>query len=130
MNVPTNLKYSLSDEWVRVEGKEATMGITDYAQDQLSDVVYVEIRVDVGEAVEKKSIAATLESVKAAADVNLPVSGKVIAVNSGLSNSPELVNSDPFGKAWMLKIELSNPSELEDLMDPKAYEAYCQEREH
>jgi glycine cleavage system H protein len=130
MNVPANLKYSLSDEWVRVEGKDATMGITDYAQDQLSDVVFVEVRVEVGETVEKKSIAATLESVKAAADVNLPVSGKVIAINSGLSNSPELVNSDPYGKAWMLKIELSNPSELEDLMDPKAYEAYCQEREH
>ena len=130
MNVPTNLKYSVSDEWVRIEGKEATMGITDYAQDQLSDVVYVEVRVEVGETVEKKSIAATVESVKAAADVNLPVSGKVIAVNSDLPNSPELVNSDPYGKAWMLKIELSNPAELEDLMDPKAYEAYCQEREH
>lgn len=130
MLVPANLKYTKTDEWVRIEGNTATLGITDYAQDQLSDVVYVEVRVEVGETVKKDSIAATLESVKAAADVNLPVSGKVTDVNSSLSNSPELVNSDPYGKAWMLKVELSNPAELDALMEPKAYEAHCQEREH
>lgn len=130
MLIPTNLKYTKTDEWILIEGNKVTLGITDYAQEQLSDVVYVEIRVDEGETVNKDSIAVTLESVKAAADVNLPVSGKVLTVNSGLSGSPELVNSDPYGKAWMIKIELSKPAELNDLLDPKAYEAHCQEREH
>lgn len=130
MSVPSNCKYTKSDEWVKVDGKVGTIGITDYAQEQLSDIVFVEVTVAVGETVKKETTCATLESVKAAADVTLPVSGKVVEINEALPDSPELVNSDPFGGAWMLKVELSDPSELNSLMDAAAYEKYCQERAH
>jgi glycine cleavage system H protein len=130
MNNPSNLKYSRSDEWIKLEGNVATLGITDYAQEQLSDVVYVEIRGEVGESVKKGTVCVVIESVKAAADVNYPVSGKVVEVNSSLADATELVNSDPYGKAWMLKVEITDASEMDDLMDSSAYEAYCQEREH
>ena len=130
MNIPSNLKYSKTDEWVKVDGSIATIGISDFAQDQLSDIVYVEIPVAVGEKVKKDTNCATVESVKAAADVNLPVSGTVTEVNESLPDTPELVNSDPYGKAWMLKVELSNPAELDSLMDAAAYEASTKERGH
>lgn len=130
MKINPNLKYSSSDEWLLVEGNVATLGISDYAQEQLSDIVFVEISAGVGESVKKNSTVGTVESVKAASDVNSPVSGKVVAVNEDLSNAPETVNSDPFGAAWMLKIELSNPAELDSLMDAKAYEKYCADRSH
>ena len=128
MKVPENLKYTNSDEWLQIDGNIATIGVTDYAQDQLSDVVFVEITVEKGQTVKKQTHVATIESVKAAADVNLPVSGTVLDVNESLPNSPELVNSDPYEKAWMLKVELSDPSELSSLMDAKAYEDYCSTR--
>ena len=130
MSIPAELKYTTSDEWVKVDGKTATIGITDYAQEQLSDIVFVEIVLAVGETAKKNTTSATVESVKAAADVNLPVSGKVTEVNEALSQSPELVNSDPFTKAWMLKLELSDLAELDNLMDAAGYEKYCQERSH
>jgi glycine cleavage system H protein len=130
MNIPANLKYTGSDEWVLVEGNVATIGVSDFAQDQLSDIVFVEIAVGVGDQVSKNDTGATLESVKAAADVTLPISGKVVGINEDLSQTPEAVNSDPYTKAWMIKIELSNPSEVEHLMDAAAYEKYCQERSH
>ncbi|HEX2981096.1 MAG TPA: glycine cleavage system protein GcvH [Anaerolineaceae bacterium] len=130
MNIPADLKYTKTDEWVKVEGKVGTIGITDYAQNQLSDIVFVEIPVGVGEALKKGTTCGTIESVKAAADVNAPVSGTVTAVNEDLPNAPEQLNSDPFGKAWLLKVELSNLSELENMLDAAAYEAYCQERDH
>ena len=130
MNVPSNLKYAKTDEWVKVEGKVATVGISDYAQSQLSDVVYVEISVNVGDHASKNSVVATIESVKAAADVNAPVSGKVIAVNEGLPQTPEVVNSDPYNAAWMLKIEMENPAELDSLLDSVTYQSYCEERSH
>jgi glycine cleavage system H protein len=130
MNTPANLKYTKTDEWVLVEAKNATIGITDFAQSQLSDVVFVEITVDVDDIVKKQAHIATIESVKAAADVNLPVSGKVIAINQKLADSPEQVNSDPFGTAWMVKIEFSDPSELSQLLDAKAYEEFCSTRSH
>lgn len=130
MSIPAELKYTTSDEWVKVDGKTATIGITDYAQEQLSDIVFVEIVLAVGETAKKNTTCATVESVKAAADVNLPVSGKVTEVNEALSQSPELVNSDPFTKAWMLKLELSDLAELDNLMDAAGYEKYCQERSH
>ena len=130
MKIQPNLKYTNSDEWLLVEGNIATLGISDYAQDQLSDVVYVEISAGTGETVKKNSTVGTVESVKAASDVNTPVSGKVVEVNENLSNTPEMVNSDPFGAAWMLKIELSNPAEVDNLMDAKAYEKYCADRSH
>jgi glycine cleavage system H protein len=130
MNVPADLKYTASDEWVKVDGKIATIGVSDFAQEQLSDVVFVEIVVAEGETAKKGSTCATIESVKAAADVNLPVSGKVTAVNEDLSKSPELVNSDPFGKAWMVKLELSDPSELNALMSAADYEKFLKDRSH
>ena len=130
MNIPSNLKYSRSDEWIKLDGNVATLGITDYAQEKLSDVVYVEIRAEVGESIQKDTTCVVIESVKAAADVNLPVSGTIVEVNSPLADATELVNSDPYGKAWMLKVEISDASDLDGLMDSSAYEAYCQEREH
>lgn len=130
MNIPGHLKFTKTDEWVKIEGNIATIGVSDFAQEQLSDIVFVEIVPGVGETVKAGSAAATLESVKAAADVNLPVSGKVIAVNSALADKPETVNTDPYGAAWMLKVELSNPAEVNALLDAAAYEASCKERGH
>ena len=130
MNVPENLKYTNSDEWLLIDGNVATLGITDYAQDQLSDVVFVEITVEKDQSIKKNDHIATVESVKAAADVNVPVSGKVLEINESLPNNPEQVNSDPFGKAWMIKFEIANPAELSILMDAKAYTDYCETRGH
>lgn len=128
MNIPGNLKYTKNDEWVRVEGKIGVSGVTDYAQEQLSDVVYVEIVVSEGDVVSKGDTCATIESVKAAADVYLPVSGKVVAVNANLPDSPEKVNSDPYGEAWMVKVEMSNPEELKEYFDASGYETHIQEK--
>ncbi len=130
MNIPADLKYTRTDEWVKVDGNIGTIGVTDYAQEQLSDVVFVEITVSKGEAVKQGSTLATVESVKAAADVNLPVSGDVVETNESLPDAPETVNSDPFGKAWMAKIKIAHPEELNQLMDAAQYEAYLQERSH
>lgn len=130
MNIPAELKYTKNDEWIRVEGSTGVVGITDFAQDQLSDIVYVEIIVSEDEDVKQGASCATVESVKAAADVYMPVSGKVTATNNDLSDTPETINSDPFGKAWMVKVTISDPTELDGLMDAAAYEAYCASREH
>jgi glycine cleavage system H protein len=130
MNIPATLRYSKSDEWVKVEGNVATIGITDYAQNQLSDIVFVEITFAVGDQVKKNTVAATLESVKAAADINSPLSGQVLDINVKVSQSPELVNSDPFGEAWMFKVQIDTPSELDALMDANSYEKFCTERNH
>ncbi len=121
MKTPANLKYTDNDEWIHLEGSTGTVGITDYAQDQLSDVVFVEVLVDEGETVEQGETIATVESVKAAADVYAPVSGTIEAINEDLADNPELINADPFGEAWMVKIEISDPSELDDLLDAKTY---------
>lgn len=130
MNIPAELIYTETDEWVKADGKSATIGITDFAQDQLSDVVYVEFVVAPGENISKGQQIATVESVKAAADVNSPLSGKVIAVNESLPQTPEMVNKDPYGQAWMIKIELQEPNEMAGLMNSDAYDAYCAERSH
>lgn len=130
MQVPANLKYAKTDEWVKVDGNVATIGVTDYAQSQLSDIVYFEFKVDPGDSVTKDAAVATLESVKAAADVASPVSGKVVELNDSLTEEFDSVNSDPYQAAWMLKIEMANPGELDSLMDAAGYEAYCQERGH
>jgi len=130
MNVLSDLKYTKTDEWVKVTGDVATVGISDYAQNQLSDIVFVEITVAPGEKVKKNSTCATVESVKAAADVNLPVSGEVTEVNEALPAAPETVNSDPYGQAWLVKLTLSDPAELEGLMTAAEYEAYLKERDH
>ncbi|HJW84577.1 MAG TPA: glycine cleavage system protein GcvH [Anaerolineae bacterium] len=127
MNFPGDLKYTRSDEWLRVKDGEGEIGITDYAQSHLSDIVYVELP-DVGKDVKTGEGCGAIESVKAAADINAPASGTVVAVNESLPDSPELVNQDPYGKAWIARIKLSNPGELNDLMDAAAYEKYCEER--
>ena len=103
MEFPADLKYAESDEWIRVEDNIATVGLTDYAQDQLSDVVYVEVTAEVGEALAKEEAFGTVESVKAASDMYMPISGKITAVNEALVDTPELVNSDPYGEAWVVK---------------------------
>ncbi|MAT44585.1 MAG: glycine cleavage system protein H [Anaerolineaceae bacterium] len=130
MNNPTNLKYTKSDEWIKVDGNIATIGISDYAQSQLSDIVYLEYLVDVDDEVSKGDACVTLESVKAAADVNCPLSGKVTEINESLSDEFEAVNSDPFGKAWMVKIEFTDASELDEYMTAEEYSKYNEEREH
>ena len=129
MNIPDDLKYTKNDEWVRIEGNIATVGITDYAQEQLSDIVYVEVVVSEGEQVSQGDTCATVESVKAAADVYLPIGGTVISINEELPDVPETVNTDPYGAAWMVKVELNNPTDLEVLLDAAAYQALIEEKE-
>ena len=128
MEFPKDLKYTENDEWIRVEGSTGTVGITDYAQDQLSDIVYVEVVVSEAEVVAKGDTCATIESVKAAADVYMPVSGKILAINEELADTPELVNSEPHGAAWLVKLELSDNTELEGLLDAAAYEKFTAEK--
>jgi len=128
MNFPTDLKYTATDEWIRVEGDLATLGVSDFAQDQLSDVVYFEATVKVGQRVAAGAQVATLESVKAAADVSTPVAGEVVEINQSLPATPELVNSEPYGSAWMVKLKLSDPSDLTALMDHAAYQRNTEER--
>ena len=130
MDFPSDLKYTESDEWVRLEGKVATVGVTDYAQDQLSDLVFFEITAAVGESVSKGQTIGAIESVKAAADLYSPVSGTLNVVNESLASTPELVNSDPYGAGWMARVELSDPGELDGLMDSAAYQKHCEERSH
>ena len=121
MKAPADLKYSKNDEWIRVEDEVATMGITDYAQDQLSDVVFVEIVVLEGDELGQGETCAVVESVKAAADIYMPVGGEILAINEALVDSPELINEDPFGEAWLIKIKISDPGELDSLMDAETY---------
>jgi len=129
MNIPADLKYTENDEWIRVEGNIGTVGITDYAQDQLSDIVYVEIVVDEGDSIDKGDSCATVESVKAAADVYMPVSGKIVNMNEALADTPEIINQDPYGQAWMVEVELDDPSELDELLDSEAYKKLIEEKE-
>ncbi len=128
MLVPEDLKYQKTDEWVKVEDGIATIGITDYAQDSLSDVVCVEFEIDVDDEVSVGESMATIESVKAAAEVVFPVSGKVIEVNQALIDTPEVLNESPYAEGWLVKVQVSDESELDKLMDASAYDAYCQER--
>lgn len=124
---PADLKYAKSDEWVRVEGDTATLGISDYAQDALNDIVYVELPA-VGTSVAKGDSFGSVESVKAASDLYSPVSGTVTEVNSGLEDNPELINADPFGKGWIVKLKLDGSADTADLMDADAYAEYCKNR--
>ena len=123
MNTPANLKYTKSDEWFDPESGKA--GITDYAQSQLSDIVFVELLVEEGDTLEAGKPIASVESVKASAEIYSPASGKVVAVNKDLSDKPETINSDPFGGAWMIQLEGGSAAES---MDSAAYEQYCEER--
>ena len=125
MRFDSSCKYDEEHEWIRVEGDEGVIGISDYAQDQLSDVVYVELP-EVGDKFDRGDILAVVESVKAASDVYMPVSGEVLEVNDALEDSPELVNQDPYGEAWFVRITIADPSELDDLLDADAYEAFLE----
>ncbi len=122
MNFPAELKYTADHEWVKVEGNIGIIGVTDHAQGELGDVVYVDIPDDLAN-VNKGESFGTIEAVKTVADLFAPVSGKVIEVNRSINDSPEVVNQDPYGAGWMIKIELSNLDELNDLMDVEAYKA-------
>jgi len=123
MNIPTDLKYTSDHEWAKMEDGVATIGITDYAQGELGDVVFVELP-EVGTEVEKGESFGTIEAVKAVADLFSPVSGEVVEVNSLLEDAPETVNKDPYGDGWMVKIKLAHPEEFDALMDAEAYEKH------
>jgi len=125
MKLDPRCRYHDEHEWVRVEGDEGVIGISDYAQDQLSDVVYVELP-EVGDSYERGDVFAVVESVKAASDIYMPVAGEILEINDVLEDSPELVNQDPFGEAWLVRITIANPAELDDLMDAQAYKAYVE----
>lgn len=122
MNFPSELKYTKDHEWVRIDGDTAHIGITDFAQHELGDIVYIDINT-VGEHVAKEGIFGTVEAVKTVSDLFMPVSGEVLEVNAALDASPELVNSDPFGEGWMVKIMISDTSELEELLSAEKYKA-------
>ena len=131
MNIPSNLKYTKDHEWVKVDGEVATVGITDYAQDQLGDIVFVDIQTQ-GETLDKEEVFGAIEAVKTVADafmpvsgeiIDMPVSGEIIEVNAALEGAPQTVNTDPYGEGWMIKIKLTNPAELDELMDADAYTA-------
>jgi len=126
MEIPKDLRYSHEHEWVSVDDGVAIVGITDYAQDQLGDVVYIELPA-LGAKVVKDEAFGVVESVKAVSDVYAPLSGTVVEVNTDLPESPETVNEDPYGDAWMVKVEMSDPSEVDDLMDAEQYAAYIAE---
>lgn len=125
--IPEDLRYTKDDEWVRVDGDEVTVGVTDYAQDLLSDIVYLELP-SVGDFFGVHETFGVVESVKAAADLYMPVSGDVTAVNEDLTDSPEVINQDPYGAAWMIKVKMSEPDQLNDLMDAAAYKAHIEAR--
>jgi glycine cleavage system H protein len=130
MNFPEDLKYTKNDEWIRVENGVGTVGLTDYAQDQLSDIVYLEITVSVGDGLSRGDELGEIESVKAAAEIYVPVDGQVSEINAGIVDEPEIINSDPYGKGWLAKLEIKDAAQLEDLMDAAAYGKYCDGREH
>ena len=122
MKFDPGCKYNEDHEWIRVEGAEGIVGISDYAQDQLSDVVYVELP-EVGDTFDAGDVFAVVESVKAASDVYMPVGGEILEINEELEDSPELVNQDPFGEAWFVRIAIADSDELDDLMDVEAYKS-------
>ncbi len=123
MNFPSDLKYSKEHEWVRVEGNTGTIGITDFAQKELGDIVYVDITT-LGDTLAKDALFGTVEAVKTVSDLYLPVGGKVLEMNKGLDAAPESVNTDPYGAGWMVKIELTDSKELDGLMDAETYKKH------
>ena len=120
MNIPDNLKYTKDHEWVKIDGDTAVVGITDFAQKELGDIVYIEVETE-GEALGQNDVFGTVEAVKTVADLFMPLSGEVIELNEDLEDEPELVNTDPFGKGWIIKLKLNDPSELDGLLSPDDY---------
>lgn len=123
MNIPNDLRYSEDHEWIRVDGKTATVGVTDHAQSELGDVVYVDYTITSG-SIAKGGTFGSIEAVKTVADLYAPLSGNVEAVNSDINNAPDSVNSDPYGDGWLMRMEITNPSEIEDLMTADAYKQF------
>jgi glycine cleavage system H protein len=121
MNLPADFKYTEDHEWLHVEGDVATIGITEFAQGELGDIVYVEIETE-GETLDREEVFGTVEAVKTVSDLFMPVSGEILAFNTALEEKPETVNEDAFGEGWMIKVKMSDPSELDDLLDASAYE--------
>lgn len=120
MSIPAELKYTQDHEWVRVEGDTAIVGITAFAQGELGDIVYVEVETE-GETMDQQDVFGTIEAVKTVSDLFLPVSGEIIEFNSNLESNPELVNSDPYGEGWIIKVKMNNTSEVNDLLDAEGY---------
>ena len=128
LNHPANLKYSKTDEWVRVEGDQAVIGITDYAQDQLGDIVYIELPWEGAQSASHEAKFGDIESVKATSELDSPLSGEVVKVNEELKDRPELINDEPYGEGWMLVVKMSDPAELDSLMSADEYQKYLQGR--
>lgn len=122
MNLPAELKYTKDHEWIRVEGDVAFVGVTDFAQGELGDIVYVDVDTE-GETLDKEEVFGTVEAVKTVSDLFMPLSGEVVEFNEQLEDEPDLVNTDPYGDGWMIKIKFSNPEELDELLDADAYKA-------
>jgi len=122
MNIPANLKYTKEHEWIRVEGDVAYVGITDYAQSELGEIVFVDVD-SVGETIEQGAVFGSVEAVKTVSDLNMPATGEVLEFNENLNDQPELVNNDPYGEGWMVKITVANPAELDNLLDAEGYKA-------
>ncbi len=122
MGVPAELKYTKDHEWIKIDGDVATIGITDFAQGELGDIVYVEVDTE-GDTLDREETFGTVEAVKTVSDLFMPISGEVMEFNESLEDSPETVNKDAYGDGWMVKIKITNPAELEDLLDAAAYEA-------
>jgi glycine cleavage system H protein len=120
MNIPKNLKYTKDHEWIRVEGDYAYVGVTDFAQGELGDIVFIEIET-VGETLNKEEVFGTIEAVKTVSDIFMPVSGEISEKNPALENKPDVVNKDPYGEGWMIKIKMTNPAELNELHDSDSY---------
>ena len=120
MNIPSNLKYTKDHEWISIEGTTATVGITDFAQGELGDIVYVDVDT-LDDTVEEGEVFGSVEAVKTVSDLFMPLTGEVIEFNEGLEDEPELVNSDPYGKGWMIKIEISDESQIQELLDAESY---------
>jgi glycine cleavage system H protein len=121
MNIPQELKYTKDHEWVKIEGDVATVGVTDFAQGELGDIVYVEVET-LGETLEREEVFGTVEAVKTVSDLFLPLAGEIMEFNDNLENTPEKVNSDPYGEGWMIKLKLSDQSQVSDLLSPEEYE--------
>lgn len=124
MNIPTNLKYTQDDEWIRLEGENAFIGITDYAQHELGDITFVDVDPDlVGETLDAEEVFGAVEAVKTTADVKMPVAGEILEINEALNDNAALVNTDPYGEGWIIKVKVSDASQLGGLLDAAAYEA-------
>jgi glycine cleavage system H protein len=122
MNIPENIKYTKDHEWLRIEGSTGFIGITDFAQGELGDIVFVEIET-IGETLKKEEVFGTIEAVKTVSDLFMPIGGEILEVNQSLEESPDLVNKDPYGKGWIVKIRISNPDEVNDLLTAEKYTA-------